>query len=108
MIQISTGSIGDLLYIRDTAVGIGLRRVATVMLGDFEVGTVPLRILLAALVIRHGFPMHVGGVIPLAERIDRDIPVGLDGYAIARDALPVGEKALVLIMEVAKPLLQRT
>src|SRR6185436_10346723 len=100
-------SIGDLLYIRDTAVGIGLRRVAAVMLGDFEIGAVPLRVLFAALIVRYGFSVHVGGVIALAERIDRDVPVGLDRDAIARDALPIGEEALVLIVELAEPLRQR-
>jgi hypothetical protein len=71
------------------------------------ISPVALRILLAALVVRRGVPVDVGGVIPLGERVDREVPVAAYPDAIARVFLLALEIAVVAVREFAKPILER-
>src|SRR5262249_15505066 len=68
---------------------------------------VPLRILLAALIVRRRVPVNVGRVIALGEGVDRKVPVATDSDAIARIFLLALEVTVIAVREFAQPVFEQ-
>ena len=86
---------------------IGRGGVARMPCQQLHERAVPLRVLLAALIVRRSVPVNVGGVIALGERIDRKVPVATYPDAIARIFLLALEVPVIAVRQFPQPVLER-